>query len=53
MFSTKCVQAAASDSLVELSYDLPKIASLLAAHSRSDLAQHVAFFRRSCRVSGK
>ena len=26
---------------MELSYDLPKIVSLLAAHSRSDLAQHV------------
>jgi len=50
---TRSLQDAASDSLVELSYDLPKIASLLAAHSRSDLAQHVAFFRRSSRVSGK
>ena len=49
--ATCSVQAAASESLVELSYDLPKIASLmLAAHSRSDLAQHVAFVRRSSRV---
>ena len=52
---TRSVQDAASDSLVELSYDLPKISSLLAAHSRSDLAQHVLAFvrRQSSRVSGK
>ena len=48
---TCSVQTIASESRVELSYDRVKfIASVLAAHSRSDLARHVHVAMYSCGI---
>ena len=44
---TPSVQDAAFDSLAELSYDLSMFATLLAAHSRSDLALSHNMWRSS------
>ena len=48
--ATCSVQAAASELLVELSYDRVKFVCPLAAHSRSDLAPHVHEALYSCGI---